>query len=178
MFGWWIRRINGEMISGVTSIFYMEIWTAVKKTWPSLSPGSRGPSAGWSFVTHGELLPGRGLQPGQGAGRVWAERRWAAAVSRTRPGAEPWEIKFRSGCGLEALMQPTSKSDNQLPPSEFEQHSQVVIEGMRRGNRTNWTIHLPEDCGKLCYQSKTKGWSLSPLTLAANNNSRLYLCLF
>lgn len=28
------------------------------------------PSAGWSFLTHGELLPGRGLQPGQGAGRV------------------------------------------------------------------------------------------------------------
>lgn len=32
-------------------------------------------SAGWSFLTHGELLPGRGLQPGQGAGRVRAERR-------------------------------------------------------------------------------------------------------
>lgn len=59
--------------------------------------------------------------------------------------------------GLEALMQPTSKSDNQMPPSEFEQYSQVVIEGMRRGNRSNWTIRLPEDCGKLCYQSKTKG---------------------
>lgn len=26
------------------------------------------PSAGWSSLTHGELLPGRGLQPGQGAG--------------------------------------------------------------------------------------------------------------
>lgn len=59
--------------------------------------------------------------------------------------------------------------------TEFEQHSQVVIESMWRGNRTNWTIHLPEDCGKLCYQSKTKRWSLSPLTLAVNNNWRLSL---
>lgn len=42
--------------------------------------GSHGPSAGWSFLTHGELLPGRGLQPGQGAGWVWAEWRWAAVL--------------------------------------------------------------------------------------------------
>lgn len=34
------------------------------------------PLARWSFLTHGELLPSRGLQPGQGAGRVRAERRW------------------------------------------------------------------------------------------------------
>lgn len=32
--------------------------------------GLHGPTAGWSILTHGELLPGRGLQPGQSAGRV------------------------------------------------------------------------------------------------------------
>lgn len=52
-------------------------------------------------------------------------------------------------------------SDNRPPPSEFEQHSQVVIEGMQRGNRTNWIIHFPGVCVKLCYWSKTKGFFFS-----------------
>lgn len=67
------------------------------------------------------------------------------------------EIKFWGSCGLDALTQAASKSDNQPLLSEFEQRSQVVIEGVWGGNWTNWTIHLPGASGKLCYQSKTKG---------------------
>lgn len=70
------------------------------------------------------------------------------------------QIKFWGSCGLDALTQAASKSDNQPLLSEFEQRSQVVIEGVWGGNWTNWTIHLPGASGKLCYQSKTKGGDL------------------
>lgn len=82
------------------------------------------------------------------------------------------EIKFWGSCGLDALTQAASKSDNQPLLSEFEQRSQVVIEGVWGGNWTNWTIHLPGASGKLCYQSKTKGGGdlFSPLTLAAKSH--------
>lgn len=81
------------------------------------------------------------------------------------------EMKFWGSCGLDALTQAASKSDNQSLLSEFEQRSQVVIEGVWGGNWTNWTIHLPGASGKLCYQSKTKGGDLfSSLTLAAKSH--------
>lgn len=70
------------------------------------------------------------------------------------------EIKFWGCCGLDALTQAASKADNQPLLSEFEQRSQVLIEGGWGGNWTNWTIHLPGASGKLCYQSKTKGGDL------------------
>lgn len=66
------------------------------------------------------------------------------------------EIKFWCGCGLDALTHAASTSDNQPLLSEFQQCSQVVIEGVWGGNWTNWTIHLPRASGKLCYQSETK----------------------
>lgn len=119
-------------------------------------------SAGWSFLTHGELLPGRGLQPGQGAGRVRAERRWvtvsegrrgqtASHCAREETGGTRCASECVSCCGY-AIHQGVRQSAT--APRVFDEHLQVVIEGARRGNRTNWIIRVPRARVKLCYWCK------------------------
>ena len=129
------------------------------------------PSATWSFLTHGELLPGRGLQPGQGAGRVWAERRWAPLFKRMWKGhgARQWVIvsERRCNCGIEVSEElwsgcpyvtrsKPSVCQTEPTPDQFLQPLQVSIESVQRGNGANWIINFPQACVKLCNWCKTR----------------------